>query len=334
MAIARTQLGIDAALRAKRIRDATLLARKSFLAYNKVAELEILALYEEAANTVVRRITYGHRAGAIVRARRVALLAEVDKEIARLRKRLGVKLTAQMRTSLDLGLKTGIKSMEAALSAARASRKNIQIGSSFIGIDGKVRRFNAATEIYAASQWAKVNQEAMDFLFLYRPTGNTFAQSIWMATESAQTTIKNMVNEAVLLGDSSQRLATSLQRYVTKQGMRTSPGRYKSAYANAWRLARTEMNRAYTEGQLKFAQTKSWIDGVIWRRGGDGDCGSGVCPDNANRFYPKGSAPGLPAHPNCMCYFEDHITEDPMPEGVETGVVPPARPIPIPPKGK
>ena len=315
--------------RGQLIKEATIRARKDFLAFARNGEREILDLYLDANTVLLRRIRLGSRAGKLIASRRLALLAEVDKEIAILRRKLNIKIKSQMRHSLDLGLSTGIKSAEASGITA-----NIQIGTSFIGVDGKVRRYDAATELFSASQWAKIDKNAMDFLLTVRPTGSTFAQSVWGSTLSTQSRIKNMVNRAVLLGDSSQRLAGELSQLVTKRGLQTSPGRYTSAYKNSWRLAAAEMNRAYTEGQLRYAQTKTWIDGVIWRRGGPGPCTSGQCPAGQDRFYPKGNAPALPAHPWCMCYFEDHIKGDPIPDDVAGGPKPPTRPIPIPPSRK
>jgi hypothetical protein len=235
-----------------------------------------------------------------------------------------------MRRSVDLGLKTAIHSTEAADVTAK-----VHIGTSFTGADGIIRRYASAEEVYAASQWAKINTQAIDYLVNFRPTGRTFAQSVWGSTVDVHSRLRTMTNRAILLGDSSQRLAKQISQFMSKQGIQTSPGRYKSAYKNAWRLARTEMNRAYTEGQVRYAKSKTWIDGVIWRRGGPGPCSTGQCPDGANKFYPKDAAPELPAHPNCMCYFIQHIKEDPLPDGVEKNRkdVPP-KPIPTPPSRK
>lgn len=311
------------------IEQATLRARRNFLAFNRVAENEILDIFINARLNLLRRISMGTRAGVIVKARRLSLLKEVDIQVAAIRNQLNSKIKTQMRNSIDLGLKTSIKGLEQADAPGK-----IQVGTSFTGLDGKVRRYDSAKELFAASQWAKINTEAMDFLVKFRPTGNTFAQSVWGTTQGVQTRLRTMTNRAILLGDSSQRLARDITAYMSKQGLLTSPGRRTAAYKNAWRLARTEMNRAYTEGQLRYAKSKTWIDGVIWRRGGPGPCSTGQCPAGQDRFYPKDNAPSLPAHPNCMCYFEDHIADDPMPEGVVGGPKPPPRPIPTPPSRK
>jgi hypothetical protein len=311
------------------ISEATLRARRDFLAFNRQAEQEILNIFINARLNLLRRIQFGVRADTFMKARRLALLEQVDKQIAAVRIQLNSRIQAQMRNSIDLGLSTAIKGMEPTDVTAK-----INVGTSFIGKDGVVRRFNPADEVFAASQWAQINTQAMDFMIRVRPTGNTFAQSVWGTTQHVQTRIRTMLNRAILLGDSSQRLARDITAYMSKEGIRLPSGQRRSAYKAAWRLARTEMNRAYTEGQVRYAKSKTWIDGVIWRRGGPGPCSTGQCPAGANRFYPKDQAPQLPAHPNCLCYFVQHIVGDDLPEGVDKGPKPPERPIPTPPSRK
>lgn len=71
------------------------------------------------------------------------------------------------------------------------------------------------------------------------------------------------------------------------------------------------MNRAYTEGQIRYAKRKPWIDGMIWRIGNVDACE--LCRELSNgaegKFYPKDDVPERP-HPNCMCWLEWHIAEE------------------------
>jgi len=85
-----------------------------------------------------------------------------------------------------------------------------------------------------------------------------------------------------------------------------TPGRgvYRSAYKNAMRLARTEMARAYSEGTIRYGQSKDWIDGWIWRNGGPAE--DIPCQEDGT-FFPKSDPPTIPVHPNCMCFLELHI---------------------------
>lgn len=299
---------------AEAIKRATLTARKDFLGFSKRQEAEIIKLYEAAGKTLAAQaIPQGMTADSFqlsqtLQGRRKNLLAQIDVEIARLRTSLNAKILASMRRSISGGLAAMTNVANAAGIAG-----NITIGSSFIGQDGKVRRYDAKTTTLAASRWGQINTQAMDHLTRFRPGGLTFSQNIWSVNWEVQRTMRNMVNQSVLIGESSQKLAKKLRQYTTKRGLQTRPGVYKSAYSNAWRLARTEINRAFHEGQIRYSQEKKDIvDGHIWRLGGGGPWNC-VCPDLAGRFFPTGETPMKP-HPQCMCYLEFHIIGDDKPE--------------------
>lgn len=296
------------------IKRATLSARKDFVGFSKHQEAEIIKMYEEAGRTLAAQaIPDGMTADTFqlsqtLKGRKKNLLAQIDAEIAKLRISLNAKIMASMRKSID----GGMAGMTGVANAAGISG-NITIGSSFIGKDGKVRRYDPKTTTLAASRWGQINKSAMDHLVRYRPGGLTFSQNVWSANWEVQRTMRNMVNQSVLIGESSQKLARKLMKYTTKQGLQTRPGVYKSAYKNAWRMARTEINRAFHEGQIRYSQEKDHIiDGHIWRLGGGGPWNC-VCPDLAGRFFPTDNTPAKP-HPNCMCYLEFHIIGDDKPE--------------------
>lgn len=292
---------------------ATLKARKDFVGFSKQQEAEIIKLYQEAGRKLAAQaIPQGMTADSFqlsqtLQGRRKNLLAQIDVEIAKLRTSLNAKIMASMRRSID----GGMGAMTQVANAAGISG-NITIGSSFIGKDGKVRRYDPKTTTLAASRWGQINKSAMDHLVRFRPGGLTFSQNVWSANWEVQRTMRNLVNQSVLIGESSQKLARTLTQYTTKRGLQTRPGVYKSAYKNAWRLARTEINRAFHEGQIRYSQEKkNIIDGHIWRLGGGGPWRC-VCPDLAGRFFPTGTTPQKP-HPMCMCYLEFHIIGDEKP---------------------
>ena len=277
-------------------------ARKDWLHYTVRQEREIIALYERAGETLIAQIQKDSKADKYLKARRMTMMKQIDAELSALRISVNSKIMAAMRQSVDSGMKSGI------IAGTKVGiRGSIQIGSSYIGIDGIVRRYDAKAIAYKGSPWARINMNAMEALLKYRPTGLTFSESVWDATWEVQKRLKFMVNQAVMLGTSSQNLARDIKKYVSADGIRTSPGVYKSAYKNAWRLARTEMNRAYTEGQIRYAMKKNWIDGMIWRLGNTDACEQ--CRALAGTFYPKDDVPERP-HPHCMCWLEWHIADE------------------------
>ena len=293
------------ATRAQTIKTATEQARKSWYEYTIRQEQEMLALYEGAAQKLIKEIQYNTKADIIVKARRETLLREINQQCNFLRASLNRKIRSGMSQSIDLGLKSGIYTMNA------VKLKGINVGTSYIGVDGNVRKYDAAQTTLNTSMWGRINQDAMEYLVRYRPGGIEFSDSIWDATWEVQKQMRRMVNESVLLGKSSQNLAMRLTKYVSKTGLKTGPGIYKSAYANAWRLARTEMNRAYTEGQIRYAGKKDFIDGFIWRTGNTDACH--ICRGLNGKFFPKDEVPEIP-HPNCMCWREWHIKDEAIEE--------------------
>jgi hypothetical protein len=293
--------------RAEIIRRATIAARKDFIGFSKQQEAAIVKIYVQAGQELVEQVYTDSRAGQIMQSRRTSLMKEIDAEVARMRTSLNAKIRAAMSQSIDQGMAGMIQTANSA-----GVKGNIQIGSSFFGIDGKIRRFDPGVSTLANSQWGKINQTAMDHLLRFRPTGLTFSQSIWNANWDVQKNIRNAVNGAVLTGKSSQKLAREITQYMSPTGLRTGRGVYKSAYKNAWRLTRTEINRAYHEGQIRYSKSKPRvIDGHIWRLGGSGPWRC-ICPDLAGRFFPTDMTPQKP-HPQCMCYLEFHIVGEAKP---------------------
>jgi hypothetical protein len=153
---------------------ATLKARKDFVGFSKRQEAEIIKLYQEAGRTLAAQaIPDGMTPDAFqlsqtLQGRRKNLLAQIDVEIAKLRVSLNSKIMASMRRSIDGGL----AAMTGVASAAGISG-NITIGSSFIGKDGKVRRYDPRTTTLAASRWGQINKSAMDHLVRFRPSRRT-----------------------------------------------------------------------------------------------------------------------------------------------------------------
>jgi hypothetical protein len=105
--------------------------------------------------------------------------------------------------------------------------------------------------------------------------------------------------------DGKLRLSKAAKAYRPGRGV------YRSSYANALRLSRTEMARAFTEGQIRHARAKSWVDGVIFRNGNAEACP--ICSDLDTAYFKVEDAPQIPIHPNCMCYLENHVKHDPKP---------------------
>jgi len=290
------------------IRKATLLARKDWQVYTVAQDREIYAIFSDAAVQIERKVQKIVRRGKVPPFRLFALHRSITDELAAIRPRLASKIKAGMSGSVDYGLKTSIISMDKALGG---TAKKLQIGSSFIGKDGMVRRHNMAQELYADSRWAKINGAAMDSLLRFKPSGITLSKRVWDITWQTEKTLRHELASSVLIGESPAALSRTIRgrllmpetlRGVAKQEYHPGTGIYKSAYKNAMRVTRTEYATAYSEGTRRYAQEKTWIKGYISRTTSGNPAEYDASIDGV--YFPKNSEPSPPYHPSCMCYLE------------------------------
>lgn len=322
--------------RQERIRRAVVKARTDWLEYTVRQERRLYDLCADAADRIQRRIDAATRAGKVPPQRLVFLLGKrrnpdpdsVRGILVRLRPQLTGQIRRGMSRSVDHGLKTHIAGLAG---SSLPHTFKVGIGTSFIGADGKVYRYDAAKQLYKASTWARVHSDAMDHLMRTQYGGRTLSQRVWDITYQAEKGLRGRLTTGVMLGDGPERLGREARAYLVRPDARFHrvrkdgklvlskparayhPGRgvYRSAYQNARRLARTELGRAYHEGQVRYVSRKRWLDGVIWRVGGANPCP--VCLDLNGRFFTAGKVPGV-QHPNCMCWTEPHVKGDPRPE--------------------
>jgi len=300
------------------IKRATIKARNDWVAYTVQQEKQIAALFRDTANRLNARIAQYAVEGKVPPGRLVALLDNVSKESAILKQRLGGKIKTGMSNSVDYGMKAGIRGSTA---AQMPKRFKVGIGTSYIGKDGRIRRYDPRKELYKNSVWARINGNAMDALVRFKPAGMMFSQQVWNITFETQKTLRNLINTAVLEGLSPAKLSREVRQYLTepeklfrrvrKKGklvlsrpalaFHPGQGMYRSSYKNAMRLARTEMARAYYEGSIRYATQKKWIQYGIWRTGSGNPCS--ICLDLAGQKFKKSEMPGI-QHPHCFCWIE------------------------------
>jgi len=300
------------------IQQATINARNSWVDYHLAQEKEIYQVFNQTANEIAKRIERYSVQGKMVPGRLKLLLGNIKDEMDRLRPRLMGKLKTGMRQSIDYGIKSGIEGVRGVL----PDRYKLGIGSSFIGKDGKMRRFDAKIEKYQDSMWAKINGDALDFLARYSPLGITLSDRIWDISWQAEKAIRNRIQMGILSGESASKLSRDIRgflgeperlyRRVRKGGrlMLSKPaavyhpgmGVSRSSYKNAIRLVRTEYARAYTEGTYRYGAQKTWIKGYIFRTASGNPCP--MCADLDGVYFPKENPPPIPVHPNCFCYAE------------------------------
>jgi hypothetical protein len=238
----------------------------------------------------------------------------MEAEIVRLRRMLTRHITSGVGESVDQGMTSGVLSMA---SGDLPGNYKVAVGTGYISASGRVVRYSRAAEAYRNSTWAKIHGRAMDYLIRANPEGLTLSEKVWNVTWEGEKAIRRAVNLGVLQGKAPAKISREIRGFLAepdrlyrrvRRGGRLvlsrpaaayHPGRgvYRSSAKNAMRLARTEYQRAFHEGMVRYMAEKTWIDGGIWRIGNVDACE--ICRELQDRFFPKDEIPEIP-HPQCL----------------------------------
>lgn len=166
--------------------------------------------------------------------------------------------------------------------------------------------------------FSRVNKQAVEAIWARTRNGLYLSDRIWEQGEKYRNTMRDIIQEAVAIGQDAVKTARMLQQYV-RQGAMTLARNYPEMMKRmkgrvpgnisyeALRLARTEMSAAFGEGAIAAARVAPSYTGMKWVLSGshpvpdicdtlstyDSGLGPGV--------YPPGDEPPYPAHPNCLC---------------------------------
>ena len=318
--------------RAEIIRKTNVTARKQLLDLVLLQERRVTKVFEDFANLITRVVQDAEKAGKIPIGSSKKIRDEVILGIGLPKLKQGEAfgvvppgvyrdLSKTITQGLSAAADSALKNAILTLNAAGIAKRAIQIGTSFIGADGQVMRFNAARQTFLQSTWRKVNGRVVDAVKAWKPGGIAFSERVWDVGYTTQKQMLNIVQQGIVRGQSAASMSRDIRGFLvqpkTLRGKVLKdyhPGRgvYKSAYKNAMRVTRTETTRAHGQAMIAYVQSKDFLSGVIWRRGSLGVCSSGECPDNADQFYTVDTVPDYPAHPQCLCYLEPHIQDDPV----------------------
>jgi hypothetical protein len=146
---------------------------------------------------------------------------------------------------------------------------------------------------------------------------------IWDLTKRSELDLQRILERDISIGTSSRDLAKNVKGYLSDEPV-SGPGVYTKPMANAMRMARTEMNRAYVAAQAEWAKTRGWVDGLMVTLSSAHDGGSECdCEANAGKVMdPETFADTVPFHPHCMCYATVVIKDEYVnfEEGVKNAV--------------
>ena len=155
----------------------------------------------------------------------------------------------------------------------------------------------------------------------YLPTESIRSARVWNLSKQYRAEIEMALDIAISEGTPANELASTLKnylrnpdslfrRYRDKNGVlqlskkakeyHSGQGVYRSAYKNAERLARTEINIAYRKADIERWQSMDMIAGYEIKRSRH-PYGCEIC-DMMKGVYPK-SFVWVGNHPNCRCYM-------------------------------
>lgn len=302
------------------IRQASMKARRDLEHYITLQESRMAYPFENLSDSMTTEINSRSKEGKLPASALVPLIAFAGIKVKSLRGKVSTIIERGINNSVDYGLKSGILSMSALKLPAKY---NIQIGTSFIGKDGIVRRYNVGKETFEQSKWLRLRSSTINLLSK-RPSGLVLSDRIWDVGYQAQKAIRSKITTAIALGESPAKLSRDIRGFLiepkrlyrrvgkdgklvlSKAAAAYHPGRgvYRSSYKNAMRLARTEMASAYHEATIQYVKSKKWLDGAFWRVGSGNPCE--VCSDLDGKFFNKNEIPAIP-HPHCSCWLQFHI---------------------------
>jgi hypothetical protein len=157
--------------------------------------------------------------------------------------------------------------------------------------------------------------------------GYRLSDRVWRSDLETRRKIDELLIRGLREGRSALDLASALEAYLVpgREGIRTlkpygsrfQPG---GASADAMRLARTEVARAFNQAAWVSAYMNPYVGGIDIARSANGDPSCPICPMHATiglygeRLrdpYPLTTADVGPFHPHCLCYVLPAVTDNP-----------------------
>jgi len=269
------------------------------------SERELRNIFTELGDTLAEKVS--RKADA--RGNLPYLYASVHSTAVEMGRRLRTWMTAIVRNSAKDGLKNAGNAFLPIFKKHWESVGLKEEPLSF-GLDPK---FANRTDPRVGMGSVKWKDKVSNIVYKQAKTnlrGQSFSEKIWDLKGRAEADMKRILANEIAAGTSPDRIARKIKKYmspdITKADELTGPlppGAYASTFKNAWRLARTEAGRAYTNASADFAKDKKWITGVRVGLSPAHDQDD-ICDEYAARgeMTPEEFQDLIPAHPHCMCY--------------------------------
>lgn len=143
----------------------------------------------------------------------------------------------------------------------------------------------------------------VDTYFARGESAVPLSERVYKTKALADGLVDRMVNRMLLQGASWRELQAAVRGMIDPN----TPGGVSYA---AKRLARTEINNAFHQSQIKLAEQNPWVEGQKWNLSRqhpkadqcDVNANEPHMPDGLPGVYPKRDVPRKP-HPQCYCYL-------------------------------
>jgi len=143
------------------------------------------------------------------------------------------------------------------------------------------------------------------------PNGYRLSDRIWRTASETRRKIDAFLEDGIARGRGSLKLSRDLERFLHpgRQLVRTKTPYGTDASYDAMRLARTEITRAASQAHEAAAKANPFVEKLRWKLSPQHPC-CDICDSYADKEYEFDDLPTQPAHPHCLCYWENVITED------------------------
>ena len=246
-------------------------AHKEFLRFQKQMEIAVKKLHDDVGQSIDKIIQRNTNSKGTIDKYKIKLIVDkyMTQELKYFRQQLSKNIKSSVKDSADFGIRSVVGS--------KAPNRKIN-ANIFLNISKSIRK-----DI--------LNNRGVD--------GITLSERIWKLTQNNTYELKRILSGDILQGKSAQQISKNIQQFLKRPtGSTPSQGQgvYKSAYKNAERVARTETNRAYIDGQKSTAKSMGYKLQYQITNADDSEC-----LQHQGKIFEPDDFPA-PVHPNCMCY--------------------------------
>jgi hypothetical protein len=272
-----------------------------------VAQADIRAAFQSASDSITKKIA--GKPSDISQVKKLSVV--IHDEVIVLRRELNKLFTSLVWDAVVLGMKNMGEALKPIFRDNQESftgdlvEMQLMEDRLSMGLTTDLVNKSKPTVDLSSDKWQAIMDKIYNTIVKTNNQGLKPSEIIWDLTRKTEADLKRNLANSISQGVSTDEIARDIKQYLSAgvlDGSETGTGVYASPFKNAWRLARTETNRAYTQAQAAWSQGKSWIEGLRITLSSVHDAPD-ECDDYAGEIVsPSEYASLVPFHPHCMCY--------------------------------